>query len=71
MPLIILTGYPSSGKTQRANEIKEYLQKRLSEENKPLRIHIIDDASLHVTKDAYKGIHIYKVYVWTMLTTIY
>ena len=55
MPLIVLTGYPSSGKTQRTNEIKEYLSKRLTEENKSLRIHIINDESLHVSKDAYKG----------------
>ncbi|KAG0743376.1 hypothetical protein G6F29_010190 [Rhizopus arrhizus] len=54
MPLIVLTGYPSSGKTQRTNEIKEYLSKRLAEENKSLRIHIINDESLHVSKDAYK-----------------
>jgi tRNA uridine 5-carbamoylmethylation protein Kti12 len=55
MPLIIVTGYPSSGKTQRVNEIKEYLVKRLEEEKKTMRIHVINDESLHVTKDAYKG----------------
>lgn len=55
MPLIILTGYPSSGKTQRANEIKEYLSKRLEEEKKSFRIHVINDESLHVVKEAYKG----------------
>ncbi|PHZ08314.1 chromatin associated protein KTI12 [Rhizopus microsporus ATCC 52813] len=54
MPLIVLTGYPSSGKTQRTNEIKEYLTKKLAGENKSLRIHIIDDHSLHVPKTAYK-----------------
>jgi hypothetical protein len=56
MPLIILSGYPSSGKTQRVNEIKEYFVRRLEEENKSLRIHVINDESLHVPKDAYKGI---------------
>lgn len=55
MPLIILTGYPSSGKTQRVNEIKDYFTNRIKEENKSLRIHVINDESLHVTKDAYKG----------------
>ncbi|KAI8880711.1 chromatin associated protein KTI12 [Backusella circina FSU 941] len=54
MPLIIVTGYPSSGKTQRVNEIKEYLVKRLDEEKKSMRIHVINDESLHVIKDAYK-----------------
>lgn len=55
MPLIIITGYPSSGKTQRANEIKEYLSERLQQEGKSFRIHIINDESLHVPKEAYKG----------------
>lgn len=55
MPLIIISGYPSSGKTQRVNEIKEYLTKRLEQENKSLRIQVINDESLHVTKDAYNG----------------
>ncbi|KAI8967629.1 chromatin associated protein KTI12-domain-containing protein [Mycotypha africana] len=55
MPLIIVTGFPSSGKTTRVNEIKEYLQKKIQEEKKQLRVHVIDDGSLHVTKDAYKG----------------
>ncbi|KAI9481594.1 MAG: chromatin associated protein KTI12 [Benjaminiella poitrasii] len=54
MPLIILTGYPSSGKTKRVNEIKDYFMNRIKEEKKSLRIHIINDESLHVTKDAYK-----------------
>ncbi|GAN03198.1 protein KTI12 homolog [Mucor ambiguus] len=53
MPLIIISGYPSSGKTQRVNEIKEYLAKRLKQENRSLRIQVINDESLHVTKDAY------------------
>lgn len=55
MPLIIISGYPSSGKTQRVNEIKDYLVKKLEQENKSLRIHVINDESLHVTKDAYNG----------------
>ncbi|OBZ89429.1 Protein KTI12 [Choanephora cucurbitarum] len=54
MPLITFTGYPSSGKSQRASQLKEYLLKRIEEENKTLRVHVIDDKSLHVTKDAYK-----------------
>lgn len=55
MPLIIITGFPSSGKTQRANEIKEFLSKRLEQENKSFRIHVINDESLHIAKDAYNG----------------
>lgn len=55
MPLIIVTGYPSSGKSQRANEIKDYLVKKLEEDSKSYRIHVINDESLHISKDAYKG----------------
>lgn len=54
MPLIIVTGYPSSGKSQRANEIKDYLVKKLEEDSKSYRIHVINDESLHISKDAYK-----------------
>ncbi|KAL0074164.1 chromatin associated protein KTI12 [Phycomyces blakesleeanus] len=54
MPLIILTGYPSSGKTQRAAEINKYLLDRLEAENKSLKIHWINDESLNVHRDAYK-----------------
>lgn len=55
MPLVIITGYPSSGKSQRANELKEYLLKRLEQDKKSYRIHVINDESLHVPKQAYKG----------------
>ncbi|RCH91826.1 kti12, chromatin associated [Rhizopus stolonifer] len=54
MPLITFTGYPSSGKSSRAKELKEYLLNKIQEENKSLRVHIINDEILHVTKDAYK-----------------
>ncbi|CEP08457.1 hypothetical protein [Parasitella parasitica] len=36
MPLIIISGYPSSGKTQRVNVIKEYLAERVEKESKSL-----------------------------------
>lgn len=55
MPLIIITGFPSSGKTQRANEIKDFLTSRLEQEKKSFRIHVINDESLHIPKEAYNG----------------
>ncbi|KAI9032602.1 chromatin associated protein KTI12-domain-containing protein [Phycomyces nitens] len=55
MPLIILTGYPSSGKTQRAAEINKYLTERLEAENRSLKIHWINDESLNVHRDAYNA----------------
>lgn len=55
MPLIVLTGYPSSGKSKRATEIAEYLRNRLQAENRSMKIHVVNDESLNVSKSAYKG----------------
>ncbi|KAI8376154.1 chromatin associated protein KTI12 [Radiomyces spectabilis] len=54
MPLIILTGFPSSGKTRRAKEIEQFLLQKLQAENRSMRIHLINDESLNIAKDAYK-----------------
>ncbi|KAI8062540.1 elongator complex associated protein Kti2 [Gongronella butleri] len=54
MPLIILTGYPSSGKSKRSKEVADYLSARLAEEKKPFKIQTISDDDLHVPKAAYK-----------------
>ncbi|KAJ1823094.1 kti12, chromatin associated [Coemansia sp. RSA 2599] len=56
MPLILMTGYPSSGKSTRAAELKRLFEERLAQpENKQrqLRVHIIDDASLGFDHQAY------------------
>ena len=55
MPLIIMTGYPSSGKTQRSQEIKAFFEERCAKENKRLRIHVVNDEMLGISKTAYKG----------------
>ena len=55
MPLILLTGFPSSGKTHRAKQIEQYMLERLKAEGRSMRIHIINDDSLNVSKDAYQG----------------
>ncbi|KAF7725452.1 kti12, chromatin associated [Apophysomyces ossiformis] len=54
MPLIILTGFPSSGKTQRAQQIEQYFADRSKQEDKNLKIHVISDESLNVPKEAYR-----------------
>ncbi|KAJ8661227.1 hypothetical protein O0I10_002976 [Lichtheimia ornata] len=54
MPLIVLTGHPCSGKSQRAHQIKQYMLQRLSADGRSMRIHIINDDSLNVSKEAYR-----------------
>lgn len=41
MPLIILTGYPSSGKTTRCQEIKEYLEKNCNK-----KVHVVSEENI-------------------------
>ncbi|KAJ2859839.1 kti12, chromatin associated [Coemansia aciculifera] len=56
MPLIMMTGYPSSGKSTRALELKQLFETKLAEpaqQHRRLTVQIIDDASLGVTHDAY------------------
>lgn len=43
MPLIILTGIPSSGKTQRTNELKEFFKKEHG-----LDVKIVDEIEIAV-----------------------
>ncbi|KAJ2888188.1 kti12, chromatin associated [Coemansia aciculifera] len=56
MPLIMMTGYPSSGKSTRALELRQLFEARLAEpqhQHRRLTVQIINDASLGVTHDAY------------------
>lgn len=58
MPLVILSGLPSSGKTRRAQELKQFFETRIAAQNldgtapkaKDYRIHIINDESLNLNK---------------------
>ncbi|XP_040893353.1 protein KTI12 homolog [Toxotes jaculatrix] len=47
MPLIVLCGYPCSGKTRRAEELKVYF-----EESTKRRVHIVGDGALGVEKNS-------------------
>ncbi|KAJ1648162.1 kti12, chromatin associated [Coemansia erecta] len=56
MPLILMTGYPSSGKSTRAAELKRLFEERLSQplnKHRNFTVHIIDDASLGFDHQAY------------------
>ncbi|KAF9951105.1 hypothetical protein BGZ65_006186 [Modicella reniformis] len=58
MPLVIISGLPTSGKTKRALELKEFFEARLASQSqdesgsktKDYRIHIINDESLNLNK---------------------
>ncbi|KAF2405042.1 chromatin associated protein KTI12 [Trichodelitschia bisporula] len=53
MPLLMITGYPSSGKTHRSTQLHTYFTSRISSSSLPLRaIHISDD-TLNVPRSAY------------------
>ncbi|KAH7342362.1 RNA polymerase II Elongator complex associated protein-like protein Kti12 [Rhexocercosporidium sp. MPI-PUGE-AT-0058] len=58
MPLIILTGYPSSGKTHRAAQLQNYLTTQISSlpsssPNSSLRLHLISDHTLSISRNVY------------------
>jgi protein KTI12 len=58
MALITISGYPSSGKTRRVNELKAYFEQALasSEYSGPkLKIVVISDDSLNIKRDVYNG----------------
>ncbi|KAK9480161.1 chromatin associated protein KTI12 [Lipomyces japonicus] len=51
MPLVLITGYPGSGKTTRTTDIVTRLRERLAPERK---IHVVSDDLLDIPKDVYK-----------------
>ncbi|TFY81486.1 hypothetical protein EWM64_g2530 [Hericium alpestre] len=56
MTLITISGYPTSGKTRRANQIKDYLEQRLQDasyEGPRLKVRILSDDILNVDRAAY------------------
>ncbi len=46
MPLIVMCGYPCSGKTRRAEELKVYF-----EQNTNRKVHVVGDGALDVEKN--------------------
>lgn len=58
MALVTITGYPCSGKSQRAAQIKAYLEARLADPayNGPkLSVVLISDDNLNINRSAYNG----------------
>ncbi|XP_058501819.1 protein KTI12 homolog isoform X2 [Solea solea] len=50
MPLIVMSGFPCSGKTRRAKELKDYF-----EQSSKLKVHIVGDEALGVDKNSVYG----------------
>ncbi|PVU86693.1 hypothetical protein BB560_006625 [Smittium megazygosporum] len=58
MPLILFTGYPSSGKTTRAIELKDWLTKKIDSpgySGPPLQVLLVSDSSQGISKTSYEA----------------
>jgi len=56
MALITISGYPSSGKTRRASQIKSHLESRLADpsyEGPRFKVSLVSDDILNISRDAY------------------
>lgn len=58
MPLIIVTGFPASGKTTRAKQLHAYLQDRIQQQTPAgatpkYRLHLISDQTLSISRSVY------------------
>lgn len=59
MALITITGYPSSGKSRRAQQLKEYLESRLVDpeyHGPTVKVIVLSDDSLNLARSVYDGI---------------
>jgi hypothetical protein len=57
MPLILLTGLPSSGKSRRAQQISDYCKQRCLDEKLSMEVMLIRDETLHSGKTVYDCMH--------------
>ncbi|ANB13872.1 Kti12p [Sugiyamaella lignohabitans] len=57
MPLITVSGLPSSGKTTRALQLKAGLERKIAEVNSDLTVYLINDESLSISKETYRELH--------------
>lgn len=55
MPLIMITGYPSSGKTRRAEQLKRLLEDKIKLQGSKFNVVLINDESLNIAKETYRG----------------
>ena len=60
MALVTIVGFPCCGKSTRAKQIKEYLEKRIQEETTEgpkLSVVLVDDDNSHVPRSTYDSEH--------------
>ena len=61
MALITITGYPSSGKSKRAQQLREYLESRLADpeyHGPTLKVAVLSDDNLNLSRSVYDGIRV-------------
>ena len=59
MALITMTGYPSSGKTRRAQQLKQYIESKLADPEyggPTLKVVVLSDDNLDLARSVYDGI---------------
>lgn len=59
MALITVTGYPCSGKSKRAQQLKEYLESKLADpeyHGPTLKVVLLSDDVLNLSRSVYDGI---------------
>ena len=64
MALVTISGYPCSGKTRRAEQIKLALENRLQSPDyagPKLKVTVLSDDVLNISRDAYKGQYLLSV----------
>ncbi|KAF3160100.1 hypothetical protein EYR41_011536 [Orbilia oligospora] len=60
MPLIMMSGFPASGKTTRANQIRDFFNSKIAELSPTdprvarLKLHVVSDEGLGVSKEVYR-----------------
>ena len=58
MALVTISGFPSSGKSTRAAQIKQFLEDKLGQpdyDGPALTVHVLDDDSLNLDRSVYNG----------------
>ncbi|KAH7385900.1 chromatin associated protein KTI12 [Pyrenochaeta sp. MPI-SDFR-AT-0127] len=58
MPLVLISGYPSAGKSTRALQLKEYLENKIASSSadarvRRLKVHLINDQTLGLSRNVY------------------
>jgi hypothetical protein len=73
MALVTITGYPSSGKSTRASQIKAYLDTKLAADEydgPKLTVEILSDDGLNLPRSAYNGARLAALASWPSVVTI-